>query len=67
MSSTKGEIDYTIEQALHMFDEWNNITGWPEKFTGYYYELKAIVEDSVKMAFNVANNEPIKKGIEINK
>jgi hypothetical protein len=64
MGSTNGEIEYVKQEVLHVFDEWNDVTGWPDKFSGYYHEIKSIIEDAVVMAFNVANDEPIKTGLE---
>lgn len=34
--------------ALDQFHEWNEVTGVPEKGTGWYFELESIFEDADK-------------------
>jgi len=50
----KGEIDNAIRRALNLFDNWNNITGFVAKHTGYYYEIQSIIEDAVHCGVQVA-------------
>jgi hypothetical protein len=54
MGGTKGEIDYAVRRALNKFDEWNNVTGRFEKFSGYYYEMQGVIEDAVHCGFQRA-------------
>ncbi len=49
-----GQIDYAKRQALNVFDEWNNVTGYIPKFTGYYYEIQGVIEDAVDIGIKVA-------------
>ena len=51
----KGELEYSVRQALNHFDEWNDSTGAFAKGTGYYYEIQGIIEDSVKIGAKVAS------------
>ena len=44
---TKGELEYAIRRALNIFDEWNDVTGFVAKHTGYYYEIQGVIEDAV--------------------
>jgi hypothetical protein len=43
----KGEMDYAVRRALNLFDKWNDITGYFQKFSGYYYEIQGVIEDAV--------------------
>jgi hypothetical protein len=43
----KGELDNAIRRALNIFDIWNDVTGFVEKNTGYYYEIQSVIEDAV--------------------
>jgi hypothetical protein len=43
----KGELDNAIRRALNIFDTWNDVTGFVEKNTGYYYEIQSVIEDAV--------------------
>lgn len=51
---TKGEVDYAIRQALNNFDKWNDVTGCFNKGTSYYYEVQAVIEDSVRIGAKIA-------------
>lgn len=51
---TKGEVDYAIRQALNNLDEWVEATGIVDKGTGYYYEMQAVVEQSVRIGAKIA-------------
>jgi hypothetical protein len=44
---TKGEMEQAIRRAHNNFDRWNDVTGYFEKSTGYYYEILAVIEDAV--------------------
>ena len=61
MSGTKGAVDYAVRRALNKFDEWNDVTGQFEKFSGYYYEIQSVIEDAVHCGFQRAFNveEPL--------
>ena len=60
----KGQLDYAKRRALELFDAWNDVTGFIPKFTSYYYELCAVIEDAVEVGSMVALNVPfeIKNG-----
>lgn len=50
----KGEIDFAIRQALNNFDKWNDIVGYVQKGTGYYYEIQVLIEDAVRIGAKIA-------------
>lgn len=57
MGSQRGEIEYAERRALNVFDEWNDATGFVEKFCGYYYEIQGIIKDAVHCGFQRALND----------
>jgi hypothetical protein len=54
MTGTRGEIDYAVRRALGKFDEWNDVTGFVPKFSGYYYEIQSVITDAVHCGFQRA-------------
>ena len=50
----RGQLADAKRRALNIFDEWNNVTGYVEKHTGYYYELQSVVEDAVECGAQAA-------------
>jgi hypothetical protein len=54
MGTTIGEVDFAKRRALNNFDKWNDITGFVDKFTGYYYEIQSLIEDSVEIGIQQA-------------
>jgi len=54
MAGTRGEVEYAVRRALNKFDEWNDVTGKFPKFSGYYYEIQAVIEDAVHCGFQRA-------------
>jgi hypothetical protein len=56
MNKTNSELK-ACEKALKLFDKWNDVTGFVDKGTGYYYELKACIEDGVKIGFQASNEQ----------
>lgn len=57
MSGTRGEIDYAIRRAFNKFDAWNDVTGYVPKFSGYYYEIQAVIVDAVHCGFQRATDQ----------
>ena len=53
---TKGEVQEAERLALNELDKWNDITGFVQKHTGYYYELQGIIEDAVHVGIQMALN-----------
>jgi hypothetical protein len=39
----KGELDNAKRRALNIFDAWNNVTGFVNEHTSYYYELQGVI------------------------
>jgi len=42
------ELDRAKREALTIFDEWNDVTGFVTPHTSYYDELTSIIEDAVE-------------------
>jgi hypothetical protein len=57
---TKGEIEFAERTALNLFDKWNDVTGFVDKFTSYYYEMQGCLIDAVHCGIQMAINENIK-------
>jgi len=53
----QGELDNAVRRALNIFDGWNDVTGFVQKHTGYYYELQAIVTDAVHCGAQAATGD----------
>lgn len=51
---TRGELEYAVRQALNNLDKWNDITGYLQKGTSYYYEIQGVIEDAVKIGSKIA-------------
>ena len=51
---TSGELEYAKRLALQLYDEWNDVTGFPAKFTSYYYEIQSLIENAVDIGAKVA-------------
>jgi hypothetical protein len=51
---TKGAVNYAIRQALNNFDEWNDVTGYFTKGSGYYGEIQGVIEDAVRIGAKIA-------------
>ena len=45
--------------ALNNLDKWNDVTGFVQKHTGYYYEIQAIIEDAVHIGIQMALKEKV--------
>lgn len=50
----KGQKEYAQRKALELFDAWNDVTGCFPKFTSYYYEICAVINDAVEVGSMVA-------------
>jgi len=50
----KGQHEYATRKAHELFDAWNDVTGVFPKFTSYYYEMLAVIEDAVRVGSMVA-------------
>ncbi len=55
-----GQSNYAKRRALEIFDKWNDVSGFCEKFSSYYYEICAVIEDAVEIGSMVALNVPFK-------
>jgi len=50
----KGLVDEAERIALNELDKWNDVTGFVQKHTGYYYEIQGVVEDAVHIGIQMA-------------
>jgi hypothetical protein len=50
----EGQREYAKRKALECFDAWNDVTGCFDKFSSYYYEACAVIEDAVEIGSMVA-------------
>ena len=53
----QGEVHSAERRALNLFDNWNDVTGFVEKHTSYYYEMQAVVTDAVHCGIQQALND----------
>jgi len=53
---TKGKIEKAERLALNEFDKWNNVTGFVQEHTSYYYELQAVIQDAVHIGIQMTIN-----------
>ena len=49
---------YARRRALQVFDEWLDVTGLVERYSGYYDELCSIIETAVDIGSMVALDVP---------
>jgi hypothetical protein len=54
---TRGQIKDAERRALNLFDKWNDVTGFVQKNTGYYYELQSVIEDAVHCGAQAATGD----------
>lgn len=55
----KGEVETAERHALNQFDKWNEVTGFVEEHTGYYYELQALLREAVHIGIQMATSRKI--------
>jgi len=51
---TQGQVDDAERKALNELDRWNDVTGFLEPGTSYYYEIQAVIEDAVHIGIQMA-------------
>lgn len=56
----KGKVDTAERLALNQLDNWNDVTGFVEPNTGYYYEIQAVIKDAVHIGIQMALNGNVK-------
>jgi hypothetical protein len=49
-----GKVKKAERLALNEFDKWNDVTGFVQEHTGYYYELQSVIEDAVHIGIQMA-------------
>ncbi len=62
----RGQVEKAERLALNEFDKWNDVTGFVQEDTGYYYELQAVITDAVHIGIQMATNGKVnfnKEGI----
>lgn len=53
---TKGKIEKAERLALNEFDKWNDVTGFVQEHTSYYYEIQAVIRDAVHIGVQMTLN-----------
>lgn len=56
---TKEQVNYAERKAMELFDKWNEVTGIVAQCSGYYSELRGVIEDSVHIGIQMAINGTI--------
>lgn len=51
---TKEQVLYAERKALEVFDKWNDVTGIVVPCSGYYSEIKGVIEDAVHIGIQMA-------------
>jgi hypothetical protein len=51
-----GQVEKAERLALNAFDKWNDVTGFVQEHTSYYYELQVVIEDAVHIGIQMALN-----------
>ncbi len=51
-----GQVEKAERIALNQFDKWNDVTGFVQDDSGYYYELQAVIKDAVHIGIQMAVN-----------
>jgi hypothetical protein len=49
-----GVVKEAERMALNQFDNWNDVAGFVEKHTGYYYEIQGVIGDAVHIGIQMA-------------
>lgn len=50
----KGQVEKAERIALNQFEKWNDVTGFVEEHTGYYYELQALIKEAVHIGIQMS-------------
>lgn len=51
-----GQVEKAERLAMNEFDKWNEVTGYFQEHTSYYYEMQAILKDAVHIGIQMALN-----------
>lgn len=57
LPASTGRLAQAKRFALSNFDKWNDVTGFVQPHTGYYYEICSVIEDAVEFGFGVAHGQ----------
>ena len=50
----KGQVEKAERTALNQFDKWNEVTGFVQEHTGYYYELQSLIIEAVHIGIQMS-------------
>jgi hypothetical protein len=53
---TKGSVETAERKALNELDKWNDVTGFVQVDTSYYYEIQSVIKDAVHIGIQMALN-----------
>lgn len=57
----EGRVQQAKRFALRRFEEWNEVTGFPEPHSTYYYEICSLIEEAAEFGFGVAHGQNYKE------
>jgi len=49
-----GQVESAERKALNEFDKWNEVAGFVQEHTGYYYEIQSVIKDAVHIGIQMA-------------
>lgn len=55
----RGLVQEAERIAFNELDKWNDITGFIDKHTGYYYEIQGLIQDAVHIGIQMSLNEKV--------
>lgn len=57
-----GQVEKAERIALNQFDKWNEVTGFVQEHTGYYYEIQALIKEAVHIGIQMATQGKVTFG-----
>jgi hypothetical protein len=54
---TAGQLQDAKRRALNLFDTWNQVTGFVQPASSYYYEIQGCIEDAVECGAQAATGD----------
>lgn len=55
----RGLVQEAERIAFNQLDKWNDITGFIDKHTGYYYEIQGLIQDAVHIGIQMSLNKEV--------
>lgn len=61
-----GQVEKAERIALNQFDKWNDVTGFVQEHTGYYYEVQSLIKEAVHIGIQMSINGKVEFGADGN-